>query len=339
MPAGHAAPPPELVAGPHARSPTPPARLQRQPYAIWIARPEERATRPSSCRPPTARTGRRGLPTARRSPTAPMGDLWVKDVAPGSTPRAADQIGTTDERPVWSPDGKTLYFNRGSRRHRDIYRKTPGHAGRHRDDRSSPTPTTTTGSPRVSPDGDAALLPARPARRHAPTSGPSTSNGTGARPFATTLDSATSTASGRRTARASSTRSAPSVPATSPDATPTAATSTLTRMNVAEHFDGNADWATNFSPTCDAKTRRRRQQVHDVALSCTDPDPGFGAAPPTPTPLDPRRARNRLAARARDHRRRSRDGKVIYTPTRTSRAPTPSPTPAATASRTRRRRR
>ena len=57
--------------------------------------------------------------------------------------------------------------------------------------------------------------------------------------------------------------------------------------DVEKHFDGNADWATNFSPKCD---RRRAQigvnQFTTVNLSCTDPDFGFGTEPPTPTPLE-----------------------------------------------------
>ena len=33
--------------------------------------------------------------------------------------------GVTEERPVWSPDGNTLYYNRGPDEDRDIYRKSP----------------------------------------------------------------------------------------------------------------------------------------------------------------------------------------------------------------------
>ena len=56
--------------------------------------------------------------------------------------------------------------------------------------------------------------------------------------------------------------------------------------NVDEHFDGNTDWATNFSPECDPKSADIGvNQFTTVSLSCTDPDFGFGKAPPTPTLL------------------------------------------------------
>jgi hypothetical protein len=55
-----------------------------------------------------------------------------------------------------------------------------------------------------------------------------------------------------------------------------------------EHFDGNADWATNFSPECDGVTTSVDvNQFTTIQLSCTDPDFGTGASPPTPTLLDP----------------------------------------------------
>jgi hypothetical protein len=55
---------------------------------------------------------------------------------------------------------------------------------------------------------------------------------------------------------------------------------------VAGHFDGNSDWATNFSPICDPKSADIGvNQFTTVQLSCTDPDSGFGLAPPTPDPI------------------------------------------------------
>jgi hypothetical protein len=58
-------------------------------------------------------------------------------------------------------------------------------------------------------------------------------------------------------------------------------------MNVEKHFDGNADWATNFSPTCDSKTVDVGvNSFISIGLSCTDPDAGFGKEPPTPRPLE-----------------------------------------------------
>ena len=56
-----------------------------------------------------------------------MGDLWVKGVAPGSEPvQLTNTAGIIEERPVWSPDGNTLYYNRGATAGtRDLYRKSP----------------------------------------------------------------------------------------------------------------------------------------------------------------------------------------------------------------------
>ena len=84
--------------------------------------------------------------------------------------------------------------------------------------------------------------------------------------------------------------------------------------NVAEHFDGNADWATNFSPKCDAKNANVGVNGFvSIALSCTDPDAGFGAAPPTPTPLDDS-ALEIASPPAHGTLGGLSNGKVIYTP-------------------------
>jgi hypothetical protein len=53
--------------------------------------------------------------------------------------------------------------------------------------------------------------------------------------------------------------------------------------NVAKHFDGNADWATNFRPTCES--RNAAIPVNGfvpVEFSCTDPDNGAGKEAPHP---------------------------------------------------------
>ncbi len=61
----------------------------------------------------------------------------------------------------------------------------------------------------------------------------------------------------------------------------------LNAFNVEKHFDGNADWATNFSPKCDSKNIHVGvNEFVTVSLTCIDPDAGFGAEPPTPTPLE-----------------------------------------------------
>ena len=90
----------------------------------------------------------------------------------------------------------------------------------------------------------------------------------------------------------------------------------LTSMNVASHFDGNSDWATNFSPKCDAKSAEASLNgFTTIALSCTDPDHGFGAEPPTPEALDPQAleiitqpAHGTLGGLS------TSTGKIVYTP-------------------------
>ena len=90
----------------------------------------------------------------------------------------------------------------------------------------------------------------------------------------------------------------------------------LTNLNVAAHFDGNADWATNFSPKCDNKTTPpvAVNGFTRIALSCTDPDAGLGAAPPTPTPLDGDALSIASPPAHGDIGALGDDGKLIYTP-------------------------
>ena len=83
----------------------------------------------------------------------------------------------------------------------------------------------------------------------------------------------------------------------------------------AEHFDGNADWATNFSPKCDPKLAQIGvNQFTTITLSCTDPDFGFGAEPPTPTPLESDALEIVMGPSHGTIGGLSDDGKVIYTP-------------------------
>src|SRR5262249_11933832 len=60
----------------------------------------------------------------------------------------------------------------------------------------------------------------------------------------------------------------------------------LNSINSDAHFDGNADWATNFSPTCaDKGASTAFNSFVQITLSCTDPDAGFGAEAPAPAPI------------------------------------------------------
>jgi hypothetical protein len=89
----------------------------------------------------------------------------------------------------------------------------------------------------------------------------------------------------------------------------------LDSLNVASHFDGNADWATNFPPTCDNKTVNIGvNQFTTIQLNCTDPDFGFGASPPTPTPIDSVFMDITSKPRTGNIGTLSDDRKVIYTP-------------------------
>jgi Bacterial Ig domain/WD40-like Beta Propeller Repeat len=242
------------------------------------------------------------------------GDLYVKSVAAAGTGQGTQLTNTADidERPVWSPDGQTLYFNRGPAADRDLYKITP----------VAPTGAVTsvrTGAtsdwqPSVSPDG----------KRLCYLTGPQTNaaklrtvnvDGSGDTPF---------TGDGLSGALNC---------VWSPDGTRILYTlgafeagdlvtrdinggsfQALNSMNVASHFDGNADWATNFSPTCDP--RDESVPVNGfvtVSLSCTDPDAGFGAEPPTPTALEGG-ALEISSPPAHGTLGGLNDGKVIYTP-------------------------
>ena len=82
-----------------------------------------------------------------------------------------------------------------------------------------------------------------------------------------------------------------------------------------EHFDGNSDWATNFSPKCDPKLAQIGvNQFTTIKLSCTDPDFGFGKEPPTPTPLESDALEIVTGPSHGTIGGLSDDGKVIYTP-------------------------
>lgn len=250
------------------------------------------------------------------------GKLFVKDVAGGSGPVQITN-GTTDERPVWTQDGTALYFNRGPRfttrgaGDKDIWRKSPvTPAGA-----ETPVvaiPDVDDWQPALSPDGD----------RLCYLKGPQSD---GADLWTATVASGAPT---NPTAFATTPTRGELNCVWSPDGTRILYTlgafgsgdlatqdvsgndfQLLASMNVASHFEGNADWATNFSPVCDARDASvAGNGFVTVALACVDPDFGFGAAPPTPTPIESD-GLEIVRGPAHGNVGSISNGRVIYTPT------------------------
>jgi TolB protein len=218
------------------------------------------------------------------------GDLYVKGVAPGS--EAVDITNTplvSEERPVWSPDGNTLYYNLGPVENRDIWMKSPvtpagketgilTESGKEKDD----------WQPAVSPDGkrlcflrgqqnSSADIYVYPLDGSSPPAPFSAEAGTGELNCVWSPD-------GKKIIYTRGAFEAGDIyerdaNGEHPDQ--------LNAFNVEKHFDGNADWATNFSPKCDPRNVNVGVNAFaTVSLSCTDPDSGFGAEPPTAVPLE-----------------------------------------------------
>lgn len=240
------------------------------------------------------------------------GSIFVKAIAPGSTP-VQITVGTTDQRAVWSPDGNTLYFNRGAAGNRDLYKVSP--VAPNGTVTGVLTDATDDWQPAVSPDGSRLCFLRGPQSDMADLYTVNV-NGTGVTPLSTTSGvgdlncvwspdgSQVMFSLGAFGAGDLETRDKNGV---NPQL--------LTSLNVPAHFDGNADWATNFSPRCDAETTQVAVNgFARISLACIDPDAGLGAAPPTPTPLD---GEALTVASNPDHGNLgglSDDGKIIYTP-------------------------
>jgi Tol biopolymer transport system component len=242
------------------------------------------------------------------------GDLWMKEVEPPNTVvQLTNTPGVVEERPVWSPDGQTLYYNRKSGAEtRDIYMKSP--VTRAGAEVGVVTGATEDWQPAVSPD----------AKRLCFLRGPQTNE----------ADLYTVNVNGTSVAEFSKTAALGDLNCVwSPDGTRILYTlgafeggelitkdinggspSLLTSMNAASHFDGNADWATNFPPKCAAKNAEVAVNgFTTIALSCVDPDHGVGAEPPTPEPLDSQ-ALEILTQPAHGDIGGLSNSKVIYTP-------------------------
>jgi dipeptidyl aminopeptidase/acylaminoacyl peptidase len=241
------------------------------------------------------------------------GDIFVKGIAPGSQPVQLTNDADVEERPYWSADGSTIYYTRlVGTGNRDIYKKTP----------VTPSGVETDIVPGATDDWQPAASPDN--RRLCFLRGPLNDNadlytvntdGTGVTAFSTTAsvgdENCVWSPDGTRvlfTLGAFSAGQLMTKDANGNDP------QTLDALNVANHFDGNSDWATNFPPTCDNKTVNIGvNQFTTIQLNCTDPDFSMGADPPTPATIDSvfmdvaKPAKGNIG-------NLSDDRKVIYTP-------------------------
>jgi Bacterial Ig domain/Dipeptidyl peptidase IV (DPP IV) N-terminal region/WD40-like Beta Propeller Repeat len=285
-------------------------------YALWIVdlrtgeQTEFVKTAPMQDRPSWS-------PDGTQIAFGSAGDLWVKNVDDTNPESKGTQItdtpGIVEERPVWSPDGETLYYNRGEAgKQRDVYSKSPiTLTGA---EIPIVTGATDDWQPALSPDGKRLCFLRGPQSDGADIYTVNI-NGTGVAPFSATslvgdLNCVWSPDGTRimytRGAFAAGELFTRDINGNNPTA--------VTSMNVEKHFDGNADWATNFPPKCDARTAQIGvNQFATISLSCTDPDFGFGASPPTPTPLEPEALEIAMGPSHGTIGSIS-NGKVVYTP-------------------------
>jgi hypothetical protein len=224
-------------------------------------------------------------PDGTRIAYGSTGNLYVKNVTTGIvTPLTNDNAD--DERPVWSPDGNTLYFNRGVAGSKDLYKLSPVALG---------DPDFVAGAggvddwqPALSPDGTRLCYTKGPQSDGADlwtvnVANPVSAVAFTAEPMVGELNCAWSP-DGTRVLYTRGAFGAGDLYTRAPDGSDP---EKLNSMDVDAHFDGNSDWATNFSPICDDKAASVAfNSFVSIALSCTDPDAGFGATAPTPEPLD-----------------------------------------------------
>lgn len=259
-------------------------------------------------------------PDGTRIAYGSRGDLWVKSVAPGSEPvQLTNTPEFWEERPVWSPDGQTLYYNREALptptpRNRDIYKLSPVTPS------GTETPviegTTDDWQPALSPDGSRLCFLRGPQNDEADLYTYNLDGSSGPAELATTEKvgelNCVWSPDGTKIMYTQGAFGAGEIATRDPNGKNFAL---LSQFNVEQHFDGNVDWATNFSPECNSKSLDLGvNQFVTVGLSCIDPDAGFGAEPPTPTPLESEALEIASAPSHGTLGGISKDGKVIYTP-------------------------
>jgi len=205
------------------------------------------------------------------------GDIWVKPVAGGAAVKATDGAGV-EERPVWSPDGNTLYYDKGTAPNRDLYKISPVAAS----SEENLIPLSSGGDDwqvDVSTDGQRLCFTRGAGGENLQLVGV---NGGLVTAFAAGINCVWSpdgseilytfgTFGTGNLAKRDLSGNQGTVPAS---------------WAVDDHFDGNADWATNFSPECDQRNVDVGvNQFTTVQLACVDPDFGFGAAAPERDPI------------------------------------------------------